>query len=56
MMIKTITSILFFFANSIASNDKVPQSTVKINFTFLFIKYLKLFIVGPYPSFFLSGI
>ena len=31
----TITSIFFSFAKFIASNDKVPQSTVKIIFTFL---------------------
>ena len=40
----------------IASKDKVPQSTVKINLTPFSIKYLKESIDGPYPSVFLSGI
>ena len=36
--------------------DKVPQSTVKIIFDPSLIRFLNPFIVGPYPSFCLSGI
>ena len=51
----TITSIFKFCAYSIGSNDSVPQSTVKIIFALLLIKFLKPLLLGPYPSVCLSG-
>ena len=44
-------------ALDIKTENKVRlKTTVKINFTFFSIKFLKAFTEGPYPSFFLSGI
>ena len=45
-----MTSIFFSFANIIASQDKVPQSTVKINITSWLINFSNPDIDGPYPS------
>ena len=43
----TITSILLLFANSIASKDIVPQSTVKINLIPKSLNFLNASIEGP---------
>ena len=51
----TITSIFFFWANSIASKEEVPQSTVIIILEPSLINFSKPLMLGPYPSFCLSG-
>ena len=47
---RIITSIFFSFAKSIGSNERVPQSTVKIRFTSKLINSKKAFLFGPKPS------